>query len=66
VIFTTCSHKITLFTTFNGKIGLSSFPQEMNRPKNLISKGFEAYLADFLDFWVLRTVENPHFDVYNW
>jgi len=41
VIFTTCSHKITLFTTFNSKIGLSSFPQEMNRPDSLTGKGFE-------------------------
>jgi hypothetical protein len=65
VIFTTCSHKITLFTTFNGKIGLSSFPQEMNQPKNLSSKGFKTDLANFLDFGVLRTVENPHFKVYN-
>ncbi len=61
MIFTTCSHKITLFTTFKAQIGLSSFPQEINRPKSLMTKGFEGYLADFLEFRVLRTVENPHF-----
>jgi hypothetical protein len=66
VIFTTCSHKITLFTTFNGKIGLSSFPQEMNRPKSHTSKGFEEYLAYFQENRLLTTVENPHFKVYNW
>jgi len=61
VIFTTCSHKITLFTTFKGKIGPCSFPQEINRPKSEYGKGFELILVSFLIMRVLRTVENPHF-----
>jgi len=61
VIFTTCSHKITLFTTFKAQIGLSSFPQEINRPDNQQEWHFEPYLAHFLRNTVLRAVDNPHF-----
>ena len=39
----------------------SSFPQVINRPKNDTSKGFDEYLAYFLSFPVLITVENPCF-----
>jgi len=52
VIFTTCSHKITLFTTFNGKMAPSSFPQVINRPKNDTHKGFPDDLGYFLSFCV--------------
>jgi hypothetical protein len=61
VIFTTCSHKITLFTTFNCKIGLSSFPQEINRPESYTSKGFAHDLGYFQEIGVLKTVENRLF-----
>jgi len=61
MIFTTCSHKITLFTTFNGKIGHSSFPQLINRPETYTSKAFGLFLDYFQEIGMLRTVEKPLF-----
>jgi hypothetical protein len=61
VIFTTCSHKITLFTTFKAQIGLSSFPQEINRPENQLYSEFERKMTCFWKNWMLEAVDNPHF-----
>jgi hypothetical protein len=40
-IFTTCSHKLTHFTTFKGQMTPSSFPQVINHADNQYSKGIE-------------------------
>jgi hypothetical protein len=39
VFFTTCSHKLTHFTTFKGQMTPSSFPQVINQADNQYSKG---------------------------
>jgi hypothetical protein len=39
VFFTTCSHKLTHFTTFKGQLTPSTFPQVINQADNQYSKG---------------------------
>ncbi|HBT94514.1 MAG TPA: hypothetical protein DEB23_09805 [Chitinophagaceae bacterium] len=66
VFFTTCSHKLTHFTTFIGQMTPSSFPQVINQADNQYSKGIGLYFGYILNIWMFIAVENPKKEVYNW
>jgi hypothetical protein len=64
--FTTCSHKLTHFTTFKGQMTPSSFPQVINHADNQCSKEIEVNFDKILKKWMFIAVENPKKKVNNW
>jgi hypothetical protein len=64
--FTTCSHKLTHFTTFKGQMTPSSFPQVINHADNQCSKGIWIDFGSILKNRMFIAVENPKKEVNNW